>query len=85
MVPAYAKKLGLWVWKTNIGAQKINRSTLETYSIVIAGFQAQDKFGKVRFFQETFQVADTSVKVVLGRPFLALRKVEVDFVEKELT
>ena len=58
---------------------------MKIYDIVIAGFQVQDKFRKARFFQETFLVADTSVEVVLGMPFLAFNKVEVDFKEKELT
>ena len=84
IAPAYVKKLGLQVRKTNIGAQKIDRSTLKTYDIVIAGFQVQDKFGKARFFQETSLVADTSVEVILGISFLALSKVKVDFAEKEL-
>ena len=85
MAPAYAKKLGLRVRKTDVGAQKINGSTLETYGMVIAGFQVQDKFGKAKFFQNTFLMTDTSVEVVLGMPFLALSKVEVDFAEKEYT
>ena len=38
MAPTYAKKLCLWLQKTNIGVQKINRSTLETYDMVIADF-----------------------------------------------
>ena len=53
--------------------------------MVIAGFQVQDKFGKARFFQETFLVANTSVEVVLEMPFLALRKVKMDFAKRELT
>ena len=85
MAPAYVKKLGLWVRKTNVGAQKIDRSTLETYSMVIAGFKVQVKFGKARFFQETFLVADTNMEVVLEMPFLAFSKIEVDFAEKDLT
>ena len=85
MAPAYAKKLSLWVRKTDVGAQKIDGSTLETYGMVIAGFQVQDKFKKARFFQETFLVADTSMEVVLGMSFLAFSKIEVDFAEKELT
>ena len=39
IAPAYAKKLGLQVQKTDVNAQKINGSTLETYGMVIAGFQ----------------------------------------------
>lgn len=39
MTSAYIKKLGLQMQKTNIEAQKIDESTLETYSMIIAGFQ----------------------------------------------
>ena len=35
----YAKKLDLWMQKTNFRAQKIDGSTLETYDMVIVGFQ----------------------------------------------
>ena len=85
MAPAYTKKLGLRVQKTDVGTQKIDGSPLKTYSIVIVGFQIQNKFGKTRFFQKTFLIADTSMEVVLGMPFLALSKVEVDFAKKEVT
>ena len=85
IAPAYAKKLGLRVWIINIAAPKINESTLETYGMVIVGFQVYNKFGKARFFQETFLVADTGVKIVLEILFLILNKVKVDFTERELT
>ena len=39
MAPTYAKKLGLRVRKTDVGAQKIDGSILETYDMIIAGFQ----------------------------------------------
>ena len=42
IAPAYVKKLGLRLRKTDVGAQKIDRSTLETYSMVIAGFQHRE-------------------------------------------
>ena len=38
MTPAYTFKLGIQVWKTNVGAQKIDSSLLWTFGIVIAGF-----------------------------------------------
>ena len=85
MASAYAKKLGLQIQKIDIGTQKINGSTLETYDMVIAGFQVQDKFRKTRFFQETLLAADTSVEVVLEISFLTFSKVKVDFAERELT
>ena len=50
MTPAYAKKLGLWTQKTDVKAQKIDRSSLDTFGIVIVGLQVIDKLGRVRFF-----------------------------------
>ena len=38
MTPAYAAQLGLKVQKINVGSPKIERSLLETYSMVIAAF-----------------------------------------------
>lgn len=38
MNPAYAKKLDLWIQKTNVGAQKIDGSSLNTFKMVIASF-----------------------------------------------
>ena len=38
MTLAYTKKLGLQTWRTDIRAQKIDASSLDTFWIVIAGF-----------------------------------------------
>lgn len=50
MHPNYTKKLGLAIQKTDVGAQKIDGMSLETFGMVIAGFQVQDKIGRSRFF-----------------------------------
>ena len=50
MSPTYVKKLGLKTWKTNVGVQKINGSILETFGIVIANFQMENKIIRPRFF-----------------------------------
>ena len=42
MTSAYTAKLSLKVRKTNIGAQKIDGSTLETFGMVLADFQVED-------------------------------------------
>lgn len=47
---AYAKKLGFWMKKTDLRAQKIDASILETYNIVIVGFEVYDNIKKARFF-----------------------------------
>lgn len=46
----YIKKLGLKIWKTNVGVQKINGSIFKTFKIVIANIQIKDKVGRSRFF-----------------------------------
>ena len=85
MSPAYAKKLGLKTWKTNVGAQKIDGSTLETFGIVIADLQVEDKSGRPRFFQKIFLMANTKFEVILGMPFLKLSNADVSFGERMLT
>ena len=85
MNPDFARKLGLKVWKTNIGAQKIDGFVLETFGMVIADFQLGDKANKPRFFQETFLVADTQFEVILGMPFLKISNADVSFGEGTLT
>ncbi len=72
MTPGYAVELGLTTWKTSVGAQKIDGLPLETYGMVSASFSLHNSLGKVRFFKETFLLADTSMEVVLGMLFLAL-------------
>ena len=85
MTPANAKKLDLRTQKTNVRAQKIDGSSLDMFGIVIAGFQVFDKQVRTRFFQKTFLLADTTMKVVLGMPFLTLSNADIQFAEKELT
>ena len=85
MNPNYARKLGLKIWRTNVGTQKIDGSTLETFEIVTADFQVEDKASRPRFFQETFLVADTKFEVILGMPFLKISNADVSFGEGTLT
>ena len=46
----YAERLGLKTQKTNVGAQMINGSALETFGMVIADFQVENKSGRPKFF-----------------------------------
>ena len=64
---------------TNVGAQKIDGSTLETFEIVLASFYVEDKLERARFFQETFLLADFSIEVVLGMPFLTFSNADIKF------
>ena len=85
MNSAYAKKLGLWMRKTNVGAQKIDRSSLDTFGMVITSFQVQDKLERARIFQKTFLMADTRIDVVLGMPLLTLSNADIQFSEGDPT
>ena len=84
MNPAYAKKLGLRIRQTNVGAQKIDGSHLNIFGIVTAGFSLQNKLGKVQFFQKTFLMTDTRIEVVLGMLFLTFSNADIRFVEQKL-
>ena len=52
--------------------------------MVIASFLLQDKLEKIRFFQETFLVADTQIKVVFEILFLTFGNANIRFAEREL-
>ena len=82
--PAFVKKLGLAVQTTNVGAQKIDGTTLETYGMVVIAFSVTDQANRVRFFEEIFLVANVSPDVVLDMPFLTLSGANVDFPKREL-
>ena len=85
MNPNFARKLDLKVWKTNVGAQKIDGSALETFGMVIANFQMEDKANRPRFFQETVLVANTQFEVILEMLFLKISNADVSFDEETLT
>ena len=55
------------------------------FGMVLASFQVEDTLGRARFFQETFLLADLSIEVVLGMPFLTLSNTNIQFAQKELT
>ena len=60
----FTKELGLLIRLTDVGAQKIDGNTLDTYEMVVAAFLVTDKAKEIRFFEETFLVANVSPEVV---------------------
>ncbi len=81
---AFAYQLGLNIWKTNVRAQKIDGTTLETYKIVVSTFSMSDKDGKERFFQESFLLADVKLDIMLKMLFLIMSNVDVDFQARDI-
>ena len=67
--PAFAFQLGLRIWKTNVRAQKIDGTILESYEMVVSTFSLLDKDGWERFFKESFLLADVKPDTVLEMPF----------------
>ena len=80
----FTKKLGLPIRPTDVGEQKIDGITLNIYGMVIATFLVTDKANQVRFFEETFLVANISPKVIFGMPFLTLNSTNIDFLDQKL-
>ena len=80
----FAQELGLPIRTTDVRAQKIDGTMLDTFGMVDVAFSVTDKANQVRFFEETFLVANVSPEVVLGMPFLTLSGADVDFSGREL-
>ena len=83
MTLAYTAKLELHVYPTDNGTQKIDRSILLTYGIVLANFQMKNKYEKTHFVQKTLLVAHTTIELVQEMLFLALNKMKINFVDRE--
>ena len=82
--PAFAEKLGFVVQTTNIGGQKMDSTTLETYRMMVAVFSVINQANRVKFFEEIFLVANVSPDVIFGMHFLTLSGVDVNFSKRDL-
>ena len=82
--PTFVWELGLPIRTMDIGAQKIDGIMLDTFEMVVVAFSVIDKANRVRFFEETFLVANVSPEVFLGMPFLTLSGANVDFFGRKL-
>ncbi len=84
MSQAFAQQLGLKIRKTNVGAQKINGTTLENYGMVVSTFLVSNKDKKERFFEKSFLLANVNPDIMLGMPFLTMSNANVDFQARDL-
>ena len=78
------KELSLPIRPTDVEIQKIDGTIRDTYQMVVVAFSMADKANRVKFFEEIFLVANVSLKIVLGMPFLILSGADVDFLDWEL-
>ncbi len=84
MSQALAHQLGLKIRKTNVGAQKIDGITLETYEIVVSTFSMLNKDGRERFFEENFLLAAIKPDIVIEMFFLTMSKANIYFQAQDL-
>lgn len=50
LTPAYASKLDLKVYCTDVKAQKIDSSTFKTFGMILVSFQLEDNNSRNTFF-----------------------------------
>ena len=79
MSQVFAQQLGLKIWKTNIGAQKMDNITLETYEIVVFIFSILDMDSRERLFEKSFLFANIHPNVVFGIFFQIINNTDIDF------
>lgn len=84
MQPSFARKFGVRIRKTDISAQKVDGSRLQTFGIVIASFLMKNKDRKSRFFDKTFLLVDISMDVTFEIFFFILSNVDVNFTDQKL-
>ncbi len=84
MSQAFAQQLSLKIRKTNVGAQKIDGTTLKIYKMVVSTFSVSDKDRRERCFEESFLLANVRPDIVLAMPFLTMSNADVDFQARDL-
>ncbi len=79
MNQVFISQPGFKIGKTNVRAQKIDGTTLETYEMIVSTFSMLDKNGKKRFFEQSFLLANVKSDVMLGMPYLIMSNADIDF------
>lgn len=85
MTQAFIAKLSFIIWKTRVGAQKIDGSLLQTHDMAAARFSLQNSLGKIWFFEDTFLLINTSIDVVLAMLILYFSNADCSFSAEKFT
>ena len=64
--------------------KKIDSTMLDIFGMVVVAFSVTDEANQVRFFEETILVANVSLEIVFGIPFLTLSGADINFLGQEL-
>lgn len=73
----YIVKLSLKVRKTDIETMRIDDYTFSTFEIVLADFRMEDKLDRAPFFQKTFLIANTTLKIIFRMFFFTLSNIDI--------
>ena len=77
----FAKELGFFIKLINVRVQKIDSIILDIYRMIVAVFLVTNKANQIRFFNETFLVANVSLEVVFEIFFFTLSGTNIDFLD----
>ena len=77
--PIFVKELSFSIRPTDVKAQKIDSTMLDMFGIIVVAFSLINKANQVKFFKETFLVANISLEVVFRMFFYTLSGTDVDF------
>ena len=80
----FARKLGLVMQTTNVGIQKIDDTTFETYEIVIVVLSITDQVNNIKFFKQIFLMANVSPNMIRGMSFLTMNDANFEFLKRKL-
>lgn len=75
MTPSFTRKLGFFIWKTNVGWQKINGSRLKSFEMVIVFYLVNNKSKSFLSFEKTFLLADISINIAFQMLFPTLNNI----------
>lgn len=81
MTPSFTAKQGLKPMSINVSVPKIDGSLLETYGMTLVVFSVRKSLRKVWFFEKTFLLVNTSMKMVLRMLFLFFSNANIKFTE----
>lgn len=79
MSQTFAFQLGIKAQKTNVGAQNIINTTLETYKMIVFIFFISDKDSKMRFFEKNLLFANVKLDIVFKMLFITMNNTNNNF------
>ena len=77
IIITYAAVLGFKVYLTTIKSQKIDCSSSNTFDMIIASFQVQNKLKRDQFFEKTFFLANINMEVIFEISFLIINNAHI--------